>query len=183
MARKNQVIANRTFGDKVKFLVTAEDSKGELMRAELWVKPGGQGPPEHFHPIQSEGFEVIQGELTLNCDGKQIVLKKGEKYVVPPNTSHKWSNTANEELVVIGELRPALKTEFFLETMYSLDAQGKTNKNGLPNPLQFAAILNEYYGELFVVGQPIPAQKFVAKIVGGLAKRIGYKGYIPFPAT
>ena len=84
------------------------------------------------------------------------------------------------ELVVIGELRPALKTEFFLETMYSLDAQGKTNKNGLPNPLQFAAILNEYYGELFVVGQPIPAQKFVAKIVGGLAKRIGYKGYIPF---
>jgi mannose-6-phosphate isomerase-like protein (cupin superfamily) len=183
MAKKNQVIENKTFGDKVKFLITAEDSKGKLMRAELWVKPGGQGPPEPFHPVQSESFEVIKGELTLNCNGKEVVLRHGEKYIVPPNAAHKWSNAGKEELVIVGELRPALKTEFFLETMYSLDVQGKTNKKGLPNALQFAAILNECYGELFVVGQPIPAQKFMAKVVGGFAKFIGYKGYIPFPAT
>jgi hypothetical protein len=47
--------------------------------------------------------------------------------------------------------------------------------------LQFAAILNECYGELFVVGPPIPAQKFMAKVVGRFAKMIGYKGYVPFP--
>jgi mannose-6-phosphate isomerase-like protein (cupin superfamily) len=170
MAKANQVIENKTFGDKGKFLVTSEDSNGELMRAELWVKPGGEGPPEHYHPIQHETFEVIKGELNLIVDGKKMVLKAGEKYTVPPNVAHKWWNAGKEELVAIGELRPALKTE-----------QGKTNKQGLPSTLQFAAILNECYGELFIVGPPIIAQKFMAKVVGRFAKLIGYKGYIPFP--
>ena len=181
MAKTNQIIENKTFGDKAKFLITAEDSNGELLRAELSVKTGGEGPPLHYHPVQSEHFEVVKGELTLICNGNKMVLKPGEKYIVKPNEAHKWSNESTEELIIIGELRPALKTEFFLETMYSLDVQGKTNKQGLPNTLQFAAILNECYGELFIVGPPIPAQKFMAKVVGGFAKLIGYKGYIPFP--
>lgn len=181
MAQANQVIENKTFRDKAKFLVTSEDSKGELLRAELWCKAGSQGPPLHYHPIQSESFEVVKGELSLICNGKKMVLKPGEKFMVEPNNAHKWWNEGSEELVAIVELRPAMKTEFFLETMYGLDFQGKTNKQGLPNTLQFAAILNECYGELFLVGPPVLAQKFMAKVVGGFAKLIGYKGYIQFP--
>jgi len=181
MAQTNQVIENKTFGDKAKFLITAEDSNGELLKAELWCKPGGEGPPLHYHPVQSEYFEVVKGELSLICNGEKMVLKAGEKFTVKPNNAHKFWNEGSEDLIAVVELRPALKTEFFLETMYSLDVQGKTNKKGLPNTLQFAAILNEYYGELFIVGPPIPAQKIMAKVVGGFAKLIGYKGYIPFP--
>jgi hypothetical protein len=47
--------------------------------------------------------------------------------------------------------------------------------------LQFATILNECHGELFIVVPPIISQKFMAKEVGGFAKKIGYKGFIPFP--
>jgi quercetin dioxygenase-like cupin family protein len=182
MAKANQIIENKTFGDKLKFLVTAEDSKGELLRAELQVKPGGEGPPLHYHPIQSETFEVVKGKLSLLCDGEKVILGPGEKFTAQPNSAHKWRNEGNEDLVAILDLKPALKTEFFLESVYSLDMQGKTNKKtGLPSTLQFAAILNECYGELFVVGPPIPAQKFMAKVVGRFAKMIGYKGYVPFP--
>ena len=182
MAKTNQVIENKTFGDRLKFLVTSEDSKGELLRAELFCKPGGEGPPLHYHPIQSEHFVVVKGELSLICNGEKKILKTGEKFNVLPNCAHKWWNEGSEELIAIFELRPALKTEFFLETIYSLDVQGKTSKKtGLPGVLQFAAILNDCYGELFVVGPPIPAQKFMAKVVGGFAKLIGYKGFVPFP--
>ena len=182
MAKTNQIIENKTFGDRCKFLITSEDSKGELLKAELWCRPGGEGPPLHYHPVQSESFEIVKGELSLICNGEKRILKKGEKFTVKPNSAHKWGNEGSEELIAIVELRPAMKTEFFLETVYSLDVQGKTNKKtGLPGTLQFAAILNEYYGELFVVGPPIPAQKFMAKVVGGFAKLIGYKGFIPFP--
>ena len=181
MAKTNQVIENKTFGDKAKFLITAEDSKGELLKAELWCKPGGEGPPLHYHPIQSERFEVVSGELSIMCNGNKMVLKSGETFTVNANEPHKWWNGLNEELIAIAELRPAMKTEYFLETIYSLDVQGKTNKKGLPGTLQFAAILNECYGELFVVGPPILAQKIMAKVIGGFAKLIGYKGYIPFP--
>lgn len=181
MAKTNQVIENKTFGDKAKFLVTSEDSNGELMKAEVWVKPGGKGPPLHYHPVQSETFEVIKGELSLIADGEKMILKPGEKYTVPPNSAHKWWNAGKEELIIIGELRPALKTEFFLESMYALDWLRKTDKEGLPNTLQFAAILNDCYGELFIVGPPVFAQKFMAKVIGRFAKLLGYKGHIPFP--
>jgi quercetin dioxygenase-like cupin family protein len=180
MAKTNQVILNKTFGDKVKFLETAEDSKGELLKIELWIKPGGEGPPLHYHPIQSETFEVVKGELSLAYNGEKKVLRQGEKFTVEPNSAHKFSNDSSEELIANVELRPAMKTEFFIETMYALDVQGKTNEQGLPNVLQFAAILNEYYGEFFIVGPPIPLQRFVAKVIGGFAKLISYKGYIPF---
>lgn len=180
MATTNQFIENKILGDRARFLVTASDSNGELMKAEMWVKPFGQGPPLHYHPIQTETFEVIRGQMGLMVDGKEMVIKSGEKFTIPANAAHKWFNAGEEELYVIGELRPALKTEFFLESMYSLANQGKTNKEGLPGTLQFAAILNECYGELFIVGPPIPAQKFMAKVVGRFAKLIGYKGFVPF---
>jgi mannose-6-phosphate isomerase-like protein (cupin superfamily) len=180
MATTNQVIENRTIGDKVRFLVTGADSNGELLRAELWVKPSGEGTPMHYHPIQSETFRIVKGEMNLICEGKEMVLREGESFTVPANTPHKFWNGSGAEAIAIVDLVPALKAEFFLETMYALDMQGKTKKDGLPHMLQFAAILHECYGELYVVGPPIPVQKFMAKVVGGFAKLIGYKGYIPF---
>lgn len=181
MATTNQFIENPVFGDKARFLITAEDSKGEVMRGEMWLKGHAEGPPLHYHPIQSETFEVISGQLGLEVDGKKMTFGPGEKYTIQPNVAHKWYNASAEELHMVGELRPALKTEFFLESMYALASQGKVKKNGLPRPLQFAAILNECQGELYIVGPPIFLQKFTAKVVGGFAKLIGYKGFVPFP--
>lgn len=181
MATTNQLLVSKTFGDKMKFLVTSEDSNEKLLKLEITCEPGAQGPPLHYHPVQEERFEVVKGKLGLSCDGKEMILNPGEKFTVPPNSAHKWWNATQDEMVTRVELTPALKTEFFLESIYSLDVQGKIGKKGIPGPLQFAAILNECYGELFVVGPPIPAQKFMAKVVGRFAKLLGYKGYIPFP--
>lgn len=181
MAKTNQIIENPVLGDKAKFLITAEDSKGEVMRGELWLKPLAQGPPLHYHPIQSETFEVTKGKLGLEVDGKKMTVGPGEKYTIQPNAAHKWFNASEEELHMMVELRPALKTEFFLESMYSLAEQGKVNKVGLPGTLQFAALLNECPGELYIVGPPIIVQKFMEKVIGRFAKIIGFKGFVPFP--
>ena len=43
-----------------------------------------------------------------------------------------------------------------------------------------ATVLNEPYGELFVTKPAVLVQKFIAKVVGGLGKLLGYRGYIPF---
>lgn len=182
MEEIKKVIWNKTYGDKIKFLETAEDSNGELLRFELSCEAGGEGPPLHYHPVQSESFEVLKGELSIICDGTKTVLGPGDTFTVEANSPHKWQNEGDEDLLCIIKLKPALKTEYFLESVYSLDVQGKTNREtGLPSTLQFAAILNECYGELLLVGPPIPAQKFMAKVIGGFPKIIGYKGFIPFP--
>ncbi|MFM7024245.1 MAG: cupin domain-containing protein [Flavobacteriales bacterium] len=182
MAKTNQTIINPIIGDKVKFLVTAEETKGEYLKAELWCSPGAKGTPLHYHPLQSESFTVIKGKLGLNDNGKEIILNTGDSYTVKPNSFHRfWNPSPDEEVVTCVELRPALKTEYCLETIYAIAQKGGGNKDGLPkNPLQFAALLHEYYGELFVVGPPIFMQKFMAKVVGKFAKILGYKGFIPY---
>jgi hypothetical protein len=57
MAKTNQIIENPVMGDKLKFLITSEDSKGELLKVEVWLKSGAQGSPLHYHPMQSESLK------------------------------------------------------------------------------------------------------------------------------
>ncbi len=181
MAKTNDIIENPVIGDKMQFLITAEDSKGETLKVKVWNKIGAQGPPEHIHPKQTETFEIISGTAGFKLNGKEQNLIAGQTITVPVNAPHKFHNAGDSELVMVVELKPALKTEFFLETFYSLAKKGKSNKNSVPNNfLHFMTILNEYYGEQFIIGPPIPVQKFLAKVVGGFGKLVGYKGFVPF---
>jgi quercetin dioxygenase-like cupin family protein len=181
MAKTNEIIENPVIGDKMQFLTTAKDSKGETLKIKVWFKPGAQGPPEHMHPIQTEIFEVISGTAEFTLNGKKQKLTAGQTITVHPDAKHKFCNTGDNELVMAVELKPALKSEFFLETFYSLAKKGKTDKNSVPsNFLHWMTILNEYYGEQFIVGPPIFMQKLMAKIFGGLGKMLGYKGFIPY---
>ncbi len=165
----------------MQFLITAEDSKGQILRVKVWTKIGAQGPPEHMHPKQTETFEIINGTAGFKLNGKEQILLAGQNITVPMNAPHKFRNAGDNELVMVVELKPALKTEFFLETFYSLAKDGKSDKNSVPNNfLHFMTILNEYYGEQFIIGPPIPVQKLLAKVVGGLGKLLGYKGFVPF---
>ena len=181
MAKTNDTIENPVIGEKLKFLVTAEDSKGEELKFQVTCKVGATGPPLHWHPKQHETFEVISGTAGITMNGKEQLFIAGQKTEATMNELHTYRNTGNNELVMTIALYPALRTEFFLETMYSLAKQGKCNAKGVPKDLlQFAAILNEFYGELFIVGPPLPAQKFMAKVIGGFAKLIGYKGFVKY---
>lgn len=183
MAQTNDVITNPAVGDKVEFLVTAADSRGKLLRLKAWISPGAQGPPAHTHPVQTETFEVVSGTAGFRVAGQDHLLTSGQKMTVPSNTAHKFWNAGNEELVLLADLSPAFRTEFFLESMYSLANQGKVNKDAVPkNILQFAAILNDCYGEFYLIGPPVFVQKFLAKVVGRIGKLLGYKGFVPFTA-
>ena len=42
----------------------------------------------HYHKRTTEIYEVLEGELTLTINGKEILLKKGDKTTIKPNTVH-----------------------------------------------------------------------------------------------
>jgi len=181
MAHTHAIIENPVIGDKMQFLTTAQDSHGETLKIKVWFKAGAQGPPYHIHPVQTEIFEVLSGTAEFTLNGEQQKLTAGQTLVVPPNAKHKFRNASDSELVMAVELKPALKSEFFLETFYSLAKKGKTDKMSVPNNfLHWMTILNEYYGEQFIVGPPIFMQKLMARIFGGLGKLFGYKGYVAY---
>lgn len=43
--------------------------------------------PEHKHPHEQFGV-VLSGELTLTVDGKPLLLRAGDMYIVPGNVPH-----------------------------------------------------------------------------------------------
>jgi mannose-6-phosphate isomerase-like protein (cupin superfamily) len=181
MAKTNDIIENPVIGDKLQFLVTADDSKGTSLKIKLWNKIGAQGPPEHMHPKQTETFEIISGTAGIKLNGKEHILTAGQSITVPMNAPHKFRNAGDDELVMTAELKPALRTEYFLETLYSLAKKGKVNKDAVPKSfIHFMTILNEYYGESFIVGPPVPAQKLLSRVLGGLGKFLGYKGFMAY---
>jgi len=181
MAKTNDIIENPVIGDKLKFLVTASDSNGELLKVDLWNKAGAQGPPEHLHPKQTETFTIVSGTVGFKCNGQEKILTAGQSITAQKNEMHKFWTTGDTPSEITVELRPALRSEFFLETWYSLARKGKVKKDSTPrNFLQFMTILHGYYGETFVAGPPILLQKLMAKIFGGLGKILGYKGFIPY---
>ena len=42
----------------------------------------------HYHKMTEEVYEIIKGELKLYVDGKLIILKTGEKYLIKPGMRH-----------------------------------------------------------------------------------------------
>jgi hypothetical protein len=78
----------------------------------------------------------------------------------PPGTPHRFWNDTDEEARVLVELRPALNSEIFFETLYGLPRDGKTDENGVPNLLQQAVTLNGINkGGIYLAQPPIPVQK------------------------
>ena len=183
MLKTNQVIENPVIGDRARVLVTSEDTNGEYVRAELWCKPGAKGTPIHYHPLQSESFEVVKGKFGIDNNGENMILSAGQKVTIEKNKRHRfWNASQDEEVLVIVEFHPAANFELAIESIYSLAMQGKANRDGMPkNPLQLAAILHDNPGEFYLINPPVFVQKFMEKVVGGFAKFLGYKGYIPYP--
>jgi hypothetical protein len=70
-------------------------------------------------------------------------LGAGEAAVVPAGQPHLWWNAGQDQLHVLVEVQPALRTEVFFETFFGLASDGKTNRKGLPNPVRWALLARE----------------------------------------
>jgi mannose-6-phosphate isomerase-like protein (cupin superfamily) len=180
MVRAGEEIYNPVQGDSIIFKETAEDTNGELMRGELVVSPRG-GNPLHVHPLQEEHFEVLTGTLGVQIGDERLSLGEREEATVPPGTPHRWFNESDrEEARVLGEVRPALNSEVFFETLYGLARDGKTDESGVPNPLQFAVMLNGLHkGEIYLAEPPTAVQKALFALLSPFGKLVGYKDHYP----
>jgi len=179
MARAGQEIYNPVQGDWIVFKETAQDTGGQLMRGELVVSPRG-GNLLHVHPLQEEHFKALSGTLGVQVGEEQRSLEEGEEATVPPGTPHRWWNDTDQEARVLVELRPALNSEIFFETLYGLARDGKTDENGVPNLLQQAVTLNGVNkGEIYLARPPIPVQKAFLAALAPVGRLLGYKDHYP----
>jgi len=179
VARAGDVLEHPVTGERIVWRHVADDTGGKLLQGDLFAQPGGLVAAEHIHPNQEERFEVLAGTIRLRVDGKERVLRPGDVGIVPPGHPHAWWNDGVDEVHVLGDFRPALRTEAFFETFFGLAKEGKTNRKGLPKPLQMAVLMREYEDELRLARPSAGLQKVLFGPLAVAGRLLGYRGSYP----
>lgn len=167
--------SERNKSSRLLFHQTGADTNGDLLEMEASYPARSPQPPDHYHPYQEERFEVLQGSFHTKIGNAEKTYEIGETFTVPANTAHWMHNISDTEGRLLWQVRPALKTQAFLETMWGLEGNGKTNANGVPNLLQLAVILRAYRDEFRASSPPYPVQRVLFAVLAPLGRLLGYR--------
>jgi quercetin dioxygenase-like cupin family protein len=178
MAQAGDQLSN-TLTEKQRIILrkTAQETQGGLLEMEAYYQPGGHYPPEHYHPWQDEHFAVLTGQVQVRSAGKEQTYVAGQSFDIPRGTAHTFRNGGAEEAAVLWQVRPALKTQQFYETLWGLAADGKTNRAGIPSLLQMAVMLHDYADEFVLTSPPRLIQTIVFGLLAPLGRLFGYRGW------
>ncbi|HEX6383643.1 MAG TPA: cupin domain-containing protein, partial [Anaerolineae bacterium] len=166
MAKTDQTIENPVTGQRMRFLTSARENGGTRWEVEWFVQlRQGKFPPEHYHPVFSERFEILSGAARYRLDRQEYSARLGDVVTIPVGSRHMhpWS-VSDEELHmrhVIELAPPDLKllsaAEDFFDSLFALARDGKVNQDGLPNPLQFAVLALAASPLAYPAGMPMSA--------------------------
>jgi mannose-6-phosphate isomerase-like protein (cupin superfamily) len=154
--------------------VSIKQSSPELLEVEGSYGPGGSPPPAHFHPAQDEHFEVLDGTMRAKVGGEERELVTGETLEIPQGTPHQMWNPGEQAARVVWQTRPALRTEEWFRSIDALHREGRVGRKGMPGPLAFGALLDEY-DDVFRLAGPGPLVKGAVAGLGALGRLRGHK--------
>ena len=92
-------------GIEIRFLLTRDDTSGDMSMFEFRVPAGRQLPaPAHRNDAYEEVLYGIEGVLTWTVDGTPIEVGPGQALCIPRGAAHRFDNFGNQDvkqLVVI----------------------------------------------------------------------------------
>ena len=175
MITTGQALTNPVTGETLVFRTTSADTNGERVVVETFVEPNGAVAAAHMHPAQEELFEVLGGELEFRVGTQTIVAKPGDRVLVPAGTAHRFRNIGDETAHFVCEVSPALGFEQLIETMFSLAADGKVNRKGMPNPLRLAVIARQLFGDVRLPFPPVWMQRLGLAMGAPIGRLLGFR--------
>lgn len=179
MTRTGDQIYNPLTKKTFIFLNTAQDTNGEYVRMKCIADVGSKQNNGfvHKHPAQTEIITVQSGSMMTVVNGKKVRYDAGEMLVIHPGTAHQWWNASKkEELKVISEVRPALKTLEMYEASCLL-AQARQAAGKTAPTLLHLAVMLDYYGDHYVIaGRWTIMKKAAFKVLAAIGR---LKGYTP----
>jgi mannose-6-phosphate isomerase-like protein (cupin superfamily) len=172
MPRIGEEIVNPRTGQRMTFIELRE----EVVRIDSVNPASSVREPEHVHPKQESGAEVMSGSLVFEVAGRKRQLDAGQAITVPPNTPHRFWNEGRADARSIQFFRPALDIGSFFETLFALAGRGQLNDKGMPQVLQLMAMVPEFADEIRPTIPPWPVLRVVAAVLAPIAHLRGYRG-------
>jgi mannose-6-phosphate isomerase-like protein (cupin superfamily)/uncharacterized protein YndB with AHSA1/START domain len=169
MAKSGDVLEMEPLGLRLELLQTAEETDGELLELEVSGRPRGFLAQLHVHPTQSERLHVLSGSMRVKMNGREHVIGEGQSIEVPAGTPHTQLPDGDGPGRVRIQVRPAGRTQEFMERVAELCREGKIGRSGLPRPAAGAQLLLDYGDTGHAVRPPLPVQRGLAKLALALA--------------
>lgn len=181
MALAGDTIENPLTGERITFLNTTSETNGELLRFE-YLLPPGFSVPEHVHVGQEERHEILSGTLRGRVRGYERDFAEGQQMIGPADVPHAWGNASDAEaMLVVSELRPALRFEPLIETAFVIAGDWKRSKMAFPKHLlRIAMLLDGARDDFYPAQMPMPAWKTLLALNASLAclgRSLGYDDY------
>jgi quercetin dioxygenase-like cupin family protein len=175
MTQVAREIHNPRTGQRMRFLRTASDTNGALLRIETVNPPTAVAEPMHIHPRQESRVEIVAGTLRFVVDGEERRLGPGEAITIPAGVPHNFVNEGDEDAVAIQEFRPALRIAEFFEALFELARRGELDKHGKPSLLRLAVLGPAFADEIRVPSPPWPVQRATFALLAPIARARGYR--------
>jgi quercetin dioxygenase-like cupin family protein len=145
MITAGQTLENPVTGERFTFTHTAATTNGELLAFDFALRPGGAVPIPHVHPIQTERFEVLEGQMRFRVGLRTVTAGPGDVIEVAPGVAHSFANAGEQEARLRVEVRPALQMEEMFAEVVAMAKAGRMTRRGLPrNPLELAVLARKY---------------------------------------
>ena len=145
MITPGQTLENPVTGERFTFTHTAATTNGELLAFDFALRPGGAVPIPHVHPIQTERFEVLEGQMRFRVGLRTVIAGPGDVIEVAPGVAHSFANAGEQEARLRVEVRPALQMEQMFAEVVAMAKAGRMTRRGLPrNPLELAVLARKY---------------------------------------
>jgi quercetin dioxygenase-like cupin family protein len=148
--------------------------EGDNLWVYTWLEDGGH-LPEHFHPVQEERWEALEGSVRVKLDGtwRDLVPEDGP-VVVAPGVRHELKNTSGAEARLRAEVLPAGRLQEFLEDSARAAREGLFNARNMPTSwrgMKWIAEFAQRHSDETVMCSPPPAvQRVLLPMVSRLAR-------------
>jgi quercetin dioxygenase-like cupin family protein len=177
--RAGEVYENRVQGDRFVVREGSEDTGGERLVGDLFIRPGGAVAGKHVHSYITECFEVLAGTVRFHVDGRDEVAAPGQQVEIAPGVVHDWWNVGDDDAHVLVDIRPAERFELMIQNLYGLANDGRANARGVPRLLPLALFAREFRREGEFVRPPRIVQRLIFCALTPLARARGYKTIYP----
>ena len=75
--KAGDVFENPVTGERAVIRIGTEQTDGELLVADLYIRPGGAVMGEHRHPAIEERFTVLHGRVGFRLSGRTSTAEPG----------------------------------------------------------------------------------------------------------
>lgn len=134
--------------------------------------PDYTGPPEHYHEVSTERFDVRRGTVVFEIDGQEEPVTAGEEFTVSPGTRHCF-RAVGERAVVVTEISPPGRIRHVLPTLGGIAHDEAIDAD---SPLQRAVIADRLAQDTVFTERDPRITRPLSALLAPAAQLAGYRG-------